>query len=116
MTRRAVRPADRRTGAAPAFVLADRNRALTGRTAAVLAVCGTPDDRYAVTGDEDGTVRVWDVVTGRCGAGSRQALPSPVQPPRQPGDTHSFRPAPDTGRKQRRRVDLAGAPIIAVKR
>ncbi|WP_437104391.1 hypothetical protein [Streptomyces sp. enrichment culture] len=59
-------------------MLADRNRALTGHTAAVLAVCGTPDDRYAVTGDEDGTVRVWDVVTGRCGAGSRQALPSPA--------------------------------------
>ncbi|MEU5079889.1 MULTISPECIES: hypothetical protein [Streptomyces] len=66
MTRRAVRPADRRAGAAPAFVLADRNRALPGHTAAVLAVCGTPGDRYAVTGDEDGTVRVWDVVTGRC--------------------------------------------------
>ncbi|MFF9022120.1 protein kinase domain-containing protein [Streptomyces eurythermus] len=50
----------------PDFVLAERNRALTGHTVAVLAVCVTPDSRFAVTGDGDGTLRVWDLRTSAC--------------------------------------------------
>ncbi|MDN3258623.1 protein kinase [Streptomyces sp. CSDS2] len=50
----------------PDFVLAGRSRALTGHTDAVLAVCATPDGRLAVTGDGDGTVRVWDLRTSAC--------------------------------------------------
>lgn len=55
-----------RRGNAPALprtplATGDRVRRFTGHTGNVLAVCTTPDGRYAVTGADDTTVRVWDL-------------------------------------------------------
>ncbi|MFE6051661.1 protein kinase [Kitasatospora sp. NPDC056446] len=41
-------------------------RAMTGHRAAVHSVDLSADGRFAVSGDRDGTVRLWDTATGRC--------------------------------------------------
>ena len=40
-------------------------RALAGHSGRVRAVAVTPDGRYAVSGSEDGTLKVWGLKTGR---------------------------------------------------
>ncbi|HEY76402.1 MAG TPA: hypothetical protein G4O00_09510 [Thermoflexia bacterium] len=40
-------------------------RSLEGHTGGVLAVAVSPDGRWALSGSLDGTVKVWDVATGR---------------------------------------------------
>src|SRR5207245_2319655 len=41
-------------------------RVLTGHTGTVYSVAVTGDGRTAVSGADDGTVRVWDLASGRC--------------------------------------------------
>jgi WD40 repeat protein/serine/threonine protein kinase len=41
-------------------------RTLQGHTSSVTSVAMSPDGRHIVSGSEDNTLRVWDLVTGRC--------------------------------------------------
>ncbi|RJP19934.1 MAG: serine/threonine protein kinase, partial [Candidatus Abyssobacteria bacterium SURF_5] len=41
-------------------------RTLSGHTGAVYAVTISPDDRLALSGSSDNTIRLWDIKTGRC--------------------------------------------------
>ncbi len=42
-------------------------RRFEGHTESVHSVSFSPDRRLALSGSVDGSVRVWDVETGRCG-------------------------------------------------